>query len=266
MRADAMGALHPLVDGLRGTPAAAGAQDAHYAVVLRTGWEEDDVAVAASCSTSPTGHLQFDNGTVVIGTKGDWVISDPGYQQYMADSEREFTIGPAAHNCPVINGEPQDRKEPRLISLDTLGPDLLRTKLDLTACYPSKANVTSVMRSVWLSGRTGVVIADEIKADSQPALKYHWHGHPQVGWWAQDGWILLHLSDVALWFTSPQARLSGQNIQRLAGSRGQLTLVTEADAAAPVVWWAFALAGTPPPLTLLEGGRAVEFLGKRFQV
>jgi hypothetical protein len=202
----------------------------------------------------------------VIGTKGQWIISDPGYQQYMADLEREFTIGPAAHNYPVINGHTQDKKEPRLISLDRVEPDLLRTKLDLTACYPTKANVKSVIRSVWLSGRDRVAVADEVKADRVESLKYHWHGHKDAGWWAQDGWMLLHLPNVALWFTSPQAQLSGERIQRLPGSRGQLTLVSEADPAAPVIWWAFALADTPPELKPLEGGRAIDFLGKQFQM
>jgi hypothetical protein len=45
-----------------------------------------------------------------------------------------------------------------------------------------------------------------------------------------------------------------------------LTLVSEADPAAPVIWWAFALADTPPELKPLEGGRAIDFLGKQFQM
>lgn len=260
IRADALGALRPIMDRLQGAAPAPGAHNAHYAVALRTGWESGDVAVAASCTNSATGHLQLDNGTVVIGTRGEWLVADPGYQQYMAGLEREFTIGPAAHNCPVINGCTQDKKEPRLLSLEPH-----RARLDLAACYPAKANLKSVVRSIWLSGRQGVVIADEIKADHVENVRYHWHGHRDAAWWAQDGWILIELADTALWFTSPEVQLSAEKIQRLEGSRGQLTLVTEAEAAAPVIWWVFGFADTPPELKVLEGGRAIEFLGRRFQ-
>ena len=45
-----------------------GRLDAHYAAVLRSGWEADDLAVAVSCSTSPMDHLQTDSGTLVLGT------------------------------------------------------------------------------------------------------------------------------------------------------------------------------------------------------
>jgi hypothetical protein len=266
IRADAMGALHHIVDTFQGTAAQTGVHKTSSAVVLRTGWGNQDLAVVASCTNSPTGHLQLDNGTVVIGTNMQWIVSDPGYQQYMAGPEREFTIGPAAHNCPVINGYMQDKKEPRLISLQKVESDLFRTKLDLTACYPAKANITSVIRSIWLSGRTRVVIADQVTGDRIDSVKYHWHGHPDAGWWARDGWILLRLSEVALWFTSPQAELSGENIRRLPSSRGQLTLISEVDPAAPVSWWAFAFTDAPPLLKPIADGTAIDVAGTQFRL
>ena len=50
------------------------------------------------------GHLQCDTGSLVVGTRGRWVVSDPGYQQYMQKQERVFTLGVSSHNAPVING------------------------------------------------------------------------------------------------------------------------------------------------------------------
>jgi hypothetical protein len=264
IRADALAALHPLIAGLRGTAPQPGALRAHYAVVLRSGWEKADLAAAMSCTTSPAGHLQLDSGTLVIGSQGRWIISDPGYQQYMADVEREFTIGPAAHNCPVINGAVQDKKQPRLELLDRVEPGVYRAKVELAACYPAKANVRSVARSLWLDGHRCVVVADQIQADRLDKLTYHWHAHPDAAVWFEQGWALLHLPDADLWLTSPQIQLSGANLRRLPGSRGQLTILAELASPPSTIWWVFALGEAPPPVRLSSAGQAIECLGRLF--
>lgn len=267
IRADALAAMRALPAGARAAAPDAGAKSTRYAAVLRSGWGREDLAVAISCSTSPMGHLQRDNGTVMIGTRGRWMISDPGYQQYMKDDEREFTLGPAAHNCPVINGAAQSEKAGRLLALERLGPDLLHARVDLTRCYPSSPLLESVTRDVWQIGRTGVVVADHIAARRLDRPKYHWHGHPEAAWWFRDGWFLVHLGDADLWFTSPQASLSQECIQRLPGSRGQLTaVVVTKDFATRVFWWAFALAAAPPAIETAGGGRSVHFLGKTLRL
>jgi hypothetical protein len=43
------------------------------------------------------------------------MCSDTRYEQYMQDAERDFTLGPAAHTSPLINGAAQDRRQPRLL-------------------------------------------------------------------------------------------------------------------------------------------------------
>jgi hypothetical protein len=265
MRANAVGALA----ALPGTPAPsappAGALDAHYAAVLRSGWELDDVAVVASCTNSPTGHIQNDNGTLVIGHRGRWMISDPGYQQYMRDAEREFTVGPMAHNYPVINGVNQTTKAGRKLSLDAPAPGLFRAKLDLTACYPAKPGLKSVVRTVWLSGREFVVVADEIQGEEIVHASYHWHGNPQAAWYARDNWLLLHEHDVDLWFSSPQAQLGDQSIIRIEGSRGQLTAAARVSPVPAAIWWVFAF-GAAPPLELAADAHSLRVADRTFQV
>ena len=244
----------------------AGALNAQYACVLRSGWESGDLAVAMSSNTSPMGHLQNDNGTLVIGTRGQWIISDPGYQQYMDDVEREFTLGPAAHNFPVVNGHSQVRKASRL----SLPPDpsggLLRASLEIAPCYPPEAGLRSLVRNVWLQGSSTVVVADVIEGSAIKSVSYHWHGHPDAAWWARDGWALVQIGATDLWFTSPQARLSSADIVRLPGSRGQLTLKSSVNADNSVVWWVFGIGGRPPVLKTAESGRSVEIGGVRFAV
>lgn len=266
IRADALGVLHSQANRAAGKAPEAGALQAHYAVVLRSGWEKEDLAVVMSCTNSAMGHVQMDNGTLVLGARGRWIISDPGYQQYMRDAEREFTVGPAAHNYPLLDGRAQNRKAPRLLQLETAGAGLWRAAVELAGCYPEEAQARSVRRDVWLEGRRTVVVADRIAGGPFQKVTYHWHGHPEAAWWAKEGWILLHTPEADLWLTSPQAAVGHANIQRLAGSRGQLTLVAEADPKAPVIWWVFAVGQAAPELKPGTDGRSIEISGVRFQV
>ncbi len=265
-RTDGLAALRSAPGKLCGETPPAGALDAHYAAVLRTGWDAGDVAVAVSCANSPMGHLPNDNGTLVLGTRGKWLIADPGYQQYAKGDEREFTVGPTAHNAPLINGTAQTQKQPRRLVLEAVGPSLRHVAIDLTACYPSAVQLTKLVRHVWLSGKNLVVVADQLEGKQSLQATYHWHGHPACAWWVEANWALLTLDEVQLWLTSPQAQLTGANLQRLPGSRGQLSLVCQLEKAGPVVWWAFVLGDGYPDLQADADGRQIRILDQTFAV
>jgi hypothetical protein len=265
MRANALGAIAGLPDKPRMTDPPAGALDAHYAAVLRSGWQRDDLAVIASCHNSPTGHLQVDNGTLVIGHRGRWILSDPGYQQYAAGAERVFTVGPAAHNYPVINGVNQTVKAAQRPTLDTVGPGLFRARLDLTACYPASAGLKSVVRMVWLAGRNFVVVADDISGEHVSSVGYSWHGHPDAAWYTRENWVLLHVPDADLWFHSPHAAITDRNIEREEGSRGQLIAAAQVNPAPRVIWWVFALGDNPPAVRLSSDGGSLRVSDREFR-
>jgi hypothetical protein len=258
IRADALGALRPVIGQIPRKTPEAGGLDAHYAAVLRTGWNGTDLAVAVSCTNSQMSHVQADNGTVVIGNRRRWMIADPGYQQYMQDAEREFTLGPTAHNCPHPGGIQQDSKRGRLVSLESS-----RAEIDLTACYPANAGLRAVRRSVWLDGRDRVVIADRIDGGSHAAVHYHWHGHPDAAWWTDGGQTLLHFSDCDLRIASPNVQLSHANLERHPGSRGQLTVAARVPSVA-VVWWVFQIGVEPVRVEAETDGQSIHVAGKRF--
>lgn len=266
LRTDGLAALRATKSDTPGKTPPHGASDAHYAAVLRTGWETDDVAVAVSCTNSPMDHIPCDNGTLVLGTQGKWLIADPGYQQYAQGDERDFTVGPAAHNAPVINGSPQTTKRPRRIALEDIGPNLHRVAVDLAACYPPSTSLTTLVRHVWLSGKNLVVVADQMEAKKPLQATYHWHGDPASAWWFEDNWAILTLDGTKLFFTCPQAELSGANLHRLPGSRGQLSLACRLEKAGPVVWWAFVLGNERPVLHAERDGRQIRVLGQTFRV
>lgn len=265
LRADALATLRPLIASLfqRAQTPPAGALDAHYVQVLRSGWAASDLAVAMAASNSPAGHLHDDAGSITIGLNGRWLVADPGYQQYMAGEERTFTLGPSAHNAPVINGRPQQHKGSRVRFLETLGKDLFRVGIDVTQCYSPDLAMQSVVRTVWLADNRLVVVADQFSGQKVETIAYHWHGHPEASWWVRDGWALLAAQPDTLWLTSPQARISDKDIDRLPGSRGQLTL-TATLKPAPVVWWVFSAGDAPPQLESDPQGRTIRVLGRSF--
>ncbi len=246
------------------TPPPAGIFDAHYAQVLRRGWAPEEMAVAVSASNSPAGHIHFDYGSVTVGAFGRWLIADPGYQQYMPGDEREFTVGPTAHNAPVLNGQAQQLKAGRIVTQAKDGDDTWKLKVDMTGCYAPEAGASLVSRTIWLWGRNLALIADQIEGPGVKTVTYRWHGDPGAAWRIDEGWALLYTEPSAmLWVGSPSMPVSEAGLDRLPGSRGQLTLTTQGKAT-PVIWWVFSLGESKPSLEIAPDGHAVEVSGRRF--
>lgn len=245
LRTDALAALRGAAQSTPQECASpeAGFGDAHYAVTLRSGWDADDLAVAASLTTSPMGHLHCDAGSILIGSHRHWLITDPGYQQYMQRSERDFTLGENAHNCPVINGQQQKIKPAqRSFSHRDEGNGLRRMSLDLSTAYDTdNGAIRSVERTIWLHNRDWVVVADTISGDAVESLAYTWHGHPDAAWWVENTIARIHLGDATLYLSSPGLALDTTMVNRLRGSRGQLSLCAGITHPRPTTWWVFSL-------------------------
>lgn len=201
--------------------------DANYAMVLRTGWEEGDICVAAGSTTSPMSHVHRDNGSLMIGTRGRWVIDDAGYQQYLETAERSFSVGDNAHNAPVINGFAQTKKRLSERQCVTIADDVYACHLNLTHSYPPEAGAKWVTRTIWLLGREHVVVCDQSAVKALDWIGYTWHGHHDCAWWVEREYATLYAPDEArplLYVSSPHVTLKPENVSRLRGSRGQMSL------------------------------------------
>lgn len=227
-------------------------QQSTAAVTLATGLGDGDLSVVMSLCCSPMNHIQSDSGTLLIGHAGHWWITDPGYQQYLKTSERGFTLGPEAHNTPVINGFGQAHKAGKLIYSGACMPlpELNGAYLvaDLTACYPVEAQAETVTRTLWRLGRDQVVVCDTVVAVTDASVAYHWHGDADACWGELAGAVSLYSpSDHrTLWIQSGHHPLSLAQQHRLRGSRGHCTLHTSQPSSVSHHWWSFCFADTAP--------------------
>ena len=134
-----------------------------------------------------------------------------------------------------------------------------RVTIDLTACYPRSLGLKTLVRHVWLAGNDLLVVADQIEAETPPQVTYHWHGNAACAWWLETDWAMVVLNKVQLWFTSPQVPISAATLQRLPGSRGQLTLVSSLMPPRPVIWWVFVIGAEHPIMHAESQGQSYAF-------
>ncbi|HUU26521.1 MAG TPA: heparinase II/III family protein [archaeon] len=266
-RSDALAELHGLEMQGAPEPPVPGALEGLYSLVLRSGWETEDLAVAISASNSLSGHIQKDNGSLVIGTRGFWLIDDPGYQQYVQGEEREFTLGPTAHNYPVVNWQTQKVSEVKRLACSDMGHSLLYAALDITGGYDPSLSLTRVTRQVWMSNKNLVVVADRVIGPGVRNIGYCWHAHPKAALWVEDGACLIHLDSADLWVQCPGRPLNGSEIKRLPGTRGQVSIHTVLETGKDsCIWWIFNLSDSPARYTVGDNGIALDAAGQRFRI
>lgn len=242
------------------------------AVVLRTGWGADDLTAAFSASRSKAGHMHIDTGSLVLGTQGQWLISDPGYQQYLAKRERVFTLGPGSHNAPVINGIDQEHKgEGKIRVCEKIDQALSHTLIDMKACYNADLLILhQATREAWLLDNLTLVLVDTIRADNLKNIAWSWHGHPLAGWWVEHGVATLQLDQTLLWIATDDHSLAQAQVDRMSGSRGQQTLclqqqmdaAQQAGVATVVRWWVFNAGASAAQWALVDGSSSLAIAGR----
>ncbi|MBX3749106.1 MAG: heparinase II/III family protein [Opitutaceae bacterium] len=196
------------------------------AVTYRSGWQRRDHTVTVSLPRVPLHHLHPDAGHVIVGWHGRFWITDPGYQQYRPGEERDYTIGSAAHNAPVIGGRAQSDFAAELVRWEHTDAGL-QAVIELSRCYRDLPAGASVRRTVQIAAGEDphVTVADEFTGfQAGEIISYHWLGGAQLAWSGVDGWARLSDGTHALWLGLEGETLSASRLVRHPGSRGALTL------------------------------------------
>jgi hypothetical protein len=74
---------------------------------LRSGWTEQDHLLCFTSSASDQGHNHKDQNNFVMNVGGEWLLTNPGYQDYVPGSKADYTVGTVGHNSLLINGSGQ---------------------------------------------------------------------------------------------------------------------------------------------------------------
>ncbi len=156
-------------------------------VTLRTGWEDDAVLLAFKAGT-PVHHNHLDQNSFVVGTQGEWMANDPGYQRYhpryypkepnqaMILAEHGYSYGSLGHNTLLVDGEGQVAKEGRL-ELYFGSPGLDVAVGDAAACYAT----LSVFKRFVISVKPGYfLVFDWVVTDGEERrLEWLLHTDPR---------------------------------------------------------------------------------------
>lgn len=242
------------------------------AAVIRSGWDSADFLVAMGSGGSRMSHLHQDGGHVVIGWQNRFWLTDPGYQQYRRGEERDYSMGPSAHNVPVIGGIAQSQRASQVIEVrgaDVVGEGSHQyLQMDLTNCYSGLPADARVLRHLWFSSpeeddvdaaigdaAAMILVADQLLGFAEGTeVVTSWHLGTHLAWAFCDGWARLSDGAHNLWMRPLHTLLSPLQLTRHAGSRGPLA-ITHSDTLAQadsVQWWVFVcnpqLTWTPPVL------------------
>lgn len=141
---------------------------------LRTGWGENDLLLVCVANNSTHGHSHYDQNSFVLALGNDWILSDPGYQDYGSTAGSDYTLS-AGHSTVTVDGRTQSIKG---------GNSTLSGKMDSSAYAALIGNaagayagmdVTQFERGFILirSGETAYyVVADQLAAQS--AHEWSW--------------------------------------------------------------------------------------------
>ncbi|MCD7032966.1 heparinase II/III family protein [Metabacillus sp. GX 13764] len=113
---------------------------------IRSGWGDADHMLAVCSSSSKRDHNHFDQNHFILNAGGEWLITDPGYQDYRPGPRSQFTLGSKGHNTLLINGEGQCTRGGGRISSVRKGNKAVLIKAVADDCYGGRLH--SFTRSI----------------------------------------------------------------------------------------------------------------------
>jgi len=184
-------------------------------VAMRSGWTGNDNLVVFTASTSAVGHNHFDQNHFVLAVGGEFLVTDPGYQNYTPGPEAFFTNDTRGHNGLLVNGEGQSSRGKSFVVSTEFGEAGDTVTGDATGAYDGR--VKRWRRTLRFVRDSHLLVIDDIepaKPDDRLSLLFHTLGNV-----LQDG------QPVAL-----GAELPGASRITFAGKRHSVDLVTWSSA------------------------------------
>ncbi|MGI2297707.1 heparinase II/III domain-containing protein [Paenibacillus sp. GXUN7292] len=131
---------------------------------LRSGWGMEDHLVAFTSSPSCRDHNHFDQNHFIMNVGGEWLITDPGYQDYRPGPKHEVTVGSVGHNVLLVNGQGQVKRGGGTIVQSHTSPSFDAVRGDATASYDGA--LKGWHRTVVHAASKYIVVIDEIELNN----------------------------------------------------------------------------------------------------
>ncbi len=147
---------------------------------LRSGWEDDATFLAFKCSSSKHGHDHKDAGNFVVNISGQWLATDLGYGSFRNKVEGIYSRGTAGHNCILVDGTTQSRREGQITEFFT--SEALDYALGEAAnCY-DEGLLDKFLRRVIFVKPDYYLIWDELAAAEPHHYQWLLHADKQARW------------------------------------------------------------------------------------
>ncbi|WP_338777327.1 heparinase II/III family protein [Metabacillus sp. FJAT-52054] len=142
---------------------------------LRTGWGKEDSVLSFTSSRSARDHNHFDQNSVILNAGGEWLLTDPGYQDYVPGPGNEFTTGTIGHNSLLINGKGQSLRGGGAIVSHAARDGWGRVSGEAATSYGGRIN--GFRRTIIFSEKYGIyLIWDQVKKKNRhDRISYLFH-------------------------------------------------------------------------------------------
>jgi Heparinase II/III-like protein len=154
---------------------------------LRSGWKNHTHMLGFTSSPSERDHNHFDQNNITVNVSGEWLLTNPGYQDYVPGPRRDFTIGTIGHNCMLVNGKGQTTLGKSSIKQSLLTPFLEYVEGSVEHVYeiPLLWN-----RKIFHINKTNYLVIDDVESDQNENLKYLFHS---LGQWIEQSQVSYRL-------------------------------------------------------------------------
>ncbi|WP_053074944.1 heparinase II/III domain-containing protein [Ornithinibacillus californiensis] len=146
---------------------------------LRSSWDKSGHLLAFTASRSAKDHNHFDQNNFVLFKAGEWLLTNPGYQDYVEGPKREFTLGTIGHNAMLINGVGQAYRGNSTIKSWIVSPYLDVLVGDATNTY--QAEIRRWERYIFHIDQTYFIMMDDVEKEKQKdQLTFLYHTNAKI--------------------------------------------------------------------------------------
>ena len=141
---------------------------------LRSGEGADELLLVAVGNNSSQGHSHYDQNSFVLSVGGEWILSDPGYQDYGSGARRDYTLA-WGHSNITADGSTQSIKGGgrMLCTLNAVSCAVLTSDASGAYTDPSLTKAERTYLMLRSGGCSYYVLADDLS--SETAHGYEWN-------------------------------------------------------------------------------------------